>query len=95
MQRPDIKGPVRAPVDIRVHFVPRPNTSIDVATFKATYGWLGIDITSRLLSHASLSASGLSADNANLPPGDHRVTLSIADSLGQVGSRTFAFSVVA
>jgi hypothetical protein len=95
MRRPDITSPVRVPVSINIQFIPRPNTSIDVATFKATYGWLGIDITRRLLDHASLTPAGLSADNARLPPGEHRVTLSVADTLGQVGSRTFEFTVVA
>jgi hypothetical protein len=95
MRRPDITSPVRVPVDINVQFIPRPNTNIDVATFKATYGWLGIDITRRLLDHASLTPAGLSANNAQLPPGGHRVTLSVADTLGQVGSRTFEFTVLA
>jgi hypothetical protein len=95
MVRPDISTPVRVPVSLLIQFVCQPGTSADLSTFKATYGWLNIDITKRLLDHATLSASGLSADNANMPPGDHKVTLSIADSLGHVGSRIFSFTVIA
>jgi hypothetical protein len=95
MVRPDIFTPVRVPVSLLIQFVTQPGTSIDSSTFKATYGWLNIDITKRLLDHATLSASGLSADNASIPPGVHRVTLSVADSLGHVGSRVFSFTVIA
>jgi hypothetical protein len=64
MVRPDISTPVRVPVSLLIQFVTQPGTSVDSSTFKATYGWLNIDITKRLLDHATLSASGLSADNA-------------------------------
>jgi hypothetical protein len=62
-------------------------------TLSATYGWLGINITQRLLDHAVKTPNGLAADNVELPPGDHRVTLSIADMSGKTASRTFRFSV--
>jgi hypothetical protein len=62
-------------------------------TFNATYGWLGINITQRLLAHAVTTPNGLSAENVELPPGDHRVKLSIAGTSGKMASRTFRFSV--
>lgn len=37
--------------------------------------------------------NGLVAENVDLPPGDHKVTLSIADNSGNTASRTFQFSV--
>lgn len=63
-------------------------------TFNARYGWLGIDITRRLLDHAATTANGLVAADVELPLGSHRVTLSIADTSGKSASRTFRFSVV-
>jgi hypothetical protein len=93
MDQPDISKPVSAPVNLRVRFVAQPGASVNLSTFKATYGWLDIDITKRILEHATLSKSGLSADNASIPPGDHRVTLSISDTTGQGGSRLFKFTV--
>jgi hypothetical protein len=91
--RPDISKPVRNPVTIDVRFSAGPGRAIDMRTFRATYGWLGIDITRRLLEHAIKTPNSLSAKNVNLPPGDHRVTLSIADTFGKAASRTFRFSV--
>jgi hypothetical protein len=93
MANPDVTRPVRYPINLRIQFVAQPGTSLDLATFKATYGYFDLDITRRILGHAKLSAAGLAADNAEIPPGDHRVTLSIADNLGQIGSRVFAFTV--
>jgi hypothetical protein len=91
--RPDISGPIQNPVTIEVQFSPGPGRAIDMRTFNATYGWLGINITGRLLEHAVTTPNGLSAANVELPPGDHRVTLSIADTSGKTASRTLRFSV--
>jgi hypothetical protein len=62
-------------------------------TFNVTYGWLGINITRRVLEHAVTTPHGLSAENVDLPAGDHRVTVSIADMSGKTASKTFRFSV--
>ena len=92
--RPDVSGPVRNPVTIEVRFRAGASHAIDMRTFNATYGRLGINITSRLLEHAVTTPDGLSAANVELPTGSHRVTLSIADTSGKTASRTFRFSVV-
>jgi hypothetical protein len=91
--RPDISGAVQNPVTIEVRFRPGSGETIDMRTFNATYGRLGINITGRLLAHAVTTPNGLSADNVELPSGNHRVTLSIADTSGKRASRTFRFSV--
>jgi hypothetical protein len=91
--RPDISGPVRNPVTIEVHFTASVGQTIDMRTFNTTYGRLGIDITGRLLEHAVATPNGLTADNVELPSGNHRVTLSVADTSGKKASRTFRFSV--
>ena len=91
--RPDISAPIKNPVTIEARFRAGPGASIDMGSFKAVYGWLGINITSRLLEHASKTPNGLVAENIDIPSGDHKVTLSIADSNGKTASRTFQFSV--
>jgi hypothetical protein len=65
-----------------------------MSTFPARYGWLGIDITARLLEHATETADSLSAINVDLPSGDHSITVSISDSAGRTGSRVLRLSVV-
>jgi hypothetical protein len=84
---------IRTPVSIHLRFLPQRGAAIDLASFRATYGWLGIDITSRIIEHAQINASGLVANNAEIPSGHHKVTLQIADNLHRVGSRVFEFTV--
>lgn len=91
--RPDISQPVRNPVTIEVQFTPGPGSSIDMRSFNATYGRLGINITQRLLDHAVRTPGGLSAVDVELPSGSHRVTLSVADTSGRSASKTISFSV--
>jgi hypothetical protein len=91
--RPDISRPIRNPVTIEVQFTPGPGSAVDMTSFNATYGRLGINITRRLLDHAVAGPNGLAAADVELPSGDHRVTLSIADTSGRTASKTIRFSV--
>jgi hypothetical protein len=91
--RPDISRPLQNPVTIEVRFTAGPGRQIAMHSFRATYGLLGINITNRLLQHAVKGPNSLSAANVNLPQGNHRITLSIADNVGKTASRTFRFSV--
>src|SRR5215475_6348672 len=90
---PDISRPIRNPATIELRFGAGPGQSIDMRSFNATYGWLGINITRRLLDHATATPNGLSARDVELPVGNHRVTMSIADTSGKTASRTFQFTV--
>jgi hypothetical protein len=94
VDQPDQTNAIRVPVNIRIRFRPQGGAVIDLASFRATYGWLGIDITSRIIEHAQINASGLFANNAEMPTGHHKVTLQIADNMRRVGSRVFEFTVV-
>src|SRR5271169_4296900 len=55
-------GDVRRSVQRRAGRHDRP------ADLPGKYGWLGIDITGRLLEHATETAGGLSAENVDRPP---------------------------
>jgi hypothetical protein len=94
VKQPDETQPIQTPVTIRILFHPQSGATIDLPSFKVTYGFLGLDITDRIKQHAGLSPTGLSADNAQLPSGHYRVTLQIADNLHRVASRTLDFTVV-
>jgi hypothetical protein len=96
VKQPDISKPVKAPVSIKILFNPQIGAAINPKSFRATYGWLGIDITDRILAHAQINSSGLTADNADIPPGQYRVTLQIADNQNppRVGVQTISFTVV-
>ena len=89
---PDVSKPIRSPVKIRIRFLAPQGASINPASFRATYGWF--NITDRLVANAKIDASGISADNAEIPAGDYKVTLQIEDDQGRVGTHAFEFRVV-
>jgi len=94
VSQPDATKPIKPPVTIRIRFRPKEGATIDPTSFRATYGSLGIDITNRIMQHAHVSASGLVANNADVPAGHHSVTLQIADNMHRVAIRTFEFTVL-
>lgn len=89
----DISQPIQNPITIELRFASGSGPAIDMQTFRATYGWLGINITSRLLEHATKQPDSLLAENVDLPTGDHRVTVSIANTAGKTASKTFRFTI--
>ncbi|MGH6813913.1 MAG: hypothetical protein ACREDM_16790 [Methylocella sp.] len=94
VNQPDVTKPIKPPVTIRIRFRPKEGATIDLTSFRVTYGSLGVDITKRIIEHAHVSASGLLANNADVPAGHHTVTLQIADNMHRVGVRTFDFTVL-
>ena len=69
--RPDPAKPISGPVTIQIAFRTQPGASILPSTFEATYGFLGLDITARLLQHAKLSPQGITAEDVSIPSGRH------------------------
>jgi hypothetical protein len=94
IEEPDSGKPIKSPVTIRVRFLPQSGAKIDPSSFQARYGLLGIDITSRIIANAKLDASGLVAEHANIPAGQYRVTLQIADNFHRIGTRVINFRVL-
>ena len=92
--RPETAGPLRNPVSLELRFETASGVGIDMDSVRATYGWFGIDITGRLLAHATRTGNTLSVENVDMPLGRHKVTISVADTSGRVGSRTFRISIV-
>jgi len=95
VEEPNPKQQITPPITLRITFRAQDGATIDPTTFRATYGWLGIDITNHIVANAKVSASGLVAKNASVPAGSYRVTLRIADNRHRVGTHTFAFTVEA
>ncbi|MCP3395303.1 hypothetical protein NLM27_41970 [Bradyrhizobium sp. CCGB12] len=93
VESPNIDNPVKTPVSIRLRFTPQPGATIDPKSFQAKYGWF--DITKQIVANAKVDATGLTADNAQIPPGRYRVTLQVADTSGHVGKKVIEFTVVA
>jgi len=94
--KPDARAPIQAPVDIDMHFQAAQGASVNVKTLRILYGWLGLDITQRILTApgVQVSAAGLRASGARLPSGSHKLVVELADNLGRTARQPFEFTVL-
>lgn len=90
---PKLPGEVASPTPIELRFTPAGTSTIKPESFRALYGTFGIDITSRIVGVAQVTAAGIQVKEANLPKGKHRIQLLLEDSEGRVGSRWMEFQV--
>jgi len=93
--KPDRGQPIRPPVDIDVRFSAAEGSTISVASLRILYGFLGLDITQRILAApgVQVSAGGLRASGARLPSGSHKLLIEIADNYGRTGRQLLEFTV--
>jgi hypothetical protein len=89
----DLSRPVHNPVTVDVRINTQPDTRADMRTLRVRYGWLRIDITNRILRHATVTANRVTATDVDIPRGRHRLTVSVADTDGRTGSRQFTVSI--
>jgi hypothetical protein len=85
---------ITVPVSIDIRFTPQEGRQVDVNSLHVLYGWLEIDITDRIRKYCEVTAVGIKANKAKLPPGSHRLTVKIADTNGLVGSKDLFYHVV-
>jgi hypothetical protein len=93
--RPDHTAPIHPPVDIEVRFKAAQGATVNVKTLKITYGWMNFDVTERILSAPGVQVSpdGLKANGAQLPPGNHKLVIAVADNYGRTGRQPVEFTV--
>jgi hypothetical protein len=91
--RPGEGSKFKAPIDIELKFEAADGAEIDLGTLKITYGSLGIDVTERVTEHATITETGLVSENAELPAGRHKLTVTISDTAGRVGRKRFKFEI--
>lgn len=82
---PRIDGPTRPPLDVRVEARPRNGLAIDRGSLKVRYGFLRLDVTSRLLPYGQWQGNAFVVTGAQVPAGNHTFYVAIADSAGHVG----------
>jgi len=83
---------VKSPTRIELLFKPK-DGAVNLATFKVHYGKARFDITSRILRKAKLGANSILIEEAELPEGEHRFAISIADVQGRMSSQEFMVRV--
>lgn len=91
--RPRLNSPITSPTSIQLVFMASAPAAVRMESFKVFYGRLGLDITQRLITAASITPEGIQVKEANLPKGKHRMLLSIEDNLGRQGQRQLDFEV--
>lgn len=80
-----------SPVEIVVRFGPRAE-AVDVSSLKVVLlKIIAIDITDRVRPYAM--PSGIDVKEAKIPPGIHRVRISVADTKGGTSTRDLSFTV--
>ncbi len=83
---------VKSPTRIELLFKPK-DGAVNIATLKVHYGKARFDITSRILRKAKLGANSILIEEAELPEGEHRFAISIADVQGRMSSQEFMVRV--
>lgn len=90
-------GTYLSPIGIEISFEPEQGTTVDLETLKVTVlsktavGVFELDITEDIADYAS--QNGINAPKAEIPAGEHLVTIQIADSEKRVAERQLAITV--
>lgn len=84
---PEAGAQTKGPFDFKVDFEPRGGATIDKSSVKVTYMKSPtVDLTPRLKT--SVSDTGIDMKNAEIPPGEHQVKISVKDTDGREASTT-------
>ena len=83
---------VKSPARIELLFKPK-DGAVNLSSFKVHYGKARFDITSRILRKAKIGANSILIEEAELPEGEHRFAISIADIQGRMSSQEFMVRV--
>jgi hypothetical protein len=83
-----------SPVDFDIRFQTKPPAAIDPTSIRVLYGFLRLDITSRIKEFGGeISARGITLIKAPLQPDSYLVTIEVANSQGRKTRRTVRFDV--
>ncbi len=76
-------GTLKSPIRIELAFEPLGETRIDPSTLKVLYGMLRIDLTRKIRENARVTDKGVLAEEAKIPPGNHRLIVQVSDVAGR------------
>jgi len=79
---PRIDAPTKPPFNVRVEVKPFGNFGVDYKSLKIRYGWMGLDVTARMLQYGKWQGNAFIVSGAVAPAGTHNFKVSIADTAG-------------
>jgi len=79
---PRIDAPTKPPFNVRVEVKPVGNLGVDYKSLKIRYGWMGLDVTARMLQYGKWQGNAFIVSGAVAPAGTHNFKVSIADTAG-------------
>ena len=79
---PRIDQPTKPPFNVRVEVIPKGNWGVNRQSLKIRYGWIGLDVTARMLQYGQWQGNAFIVSGAAAPAGTHNFKVSIADSAG-------------
>ncbi|MEM9628344.1 MAG: hypothetical protein AAGA21_19085 [Pseudomonadota bacterium] len=94
---PENGGIYTSPIGIEIAFASKDGASIDLSTLKVTVvsttvaGVFELDITEDIIDYAS--EEGIKAPSAEIPAGEHVVTVQVADSEKRLAERQLSITV--
>jgi hypothetical protein len=89
---PQGAGMIQSPFNLRLRFESRGGATINVDSVLVTYRRIpAIDLTQRIRQF--IRPDGIVVENANVPPGVHRIRVDVRDSQGRTGLADFIFTV--
>lgn len=84
---------LKSPFNFKVAFEPRGGAQVDVDSVKVTYlKTPSVDLLDRV--KVGLSAKGIELNEAEAPPGEHQIRISLQDSDGRQSSTVINFTVL-
>lgn len=85
--------PIATPMRIELSFTAAPGAEIDPSSFRVHYGSLRLDLTARIVARVPVTRTGLAIDQVEIPRGQHRLLLRIADDHARIGETELRFTV--
>jgi hypothetical protein len=80
------------PIHVSIRFTPR-SEPVDLASLKVTLvKFIAIDITDRIRPY--VTPEGIQVNEAKIPPGKHRVRITLADKAGEFSMKEVFFEVL-
>lgn len=89
---PEPDTPVKGPVNLKLSFEGRGGEKIDPGTVKVTYMKTPmVDLTPRVQS--AISTTGIDLKQADMPPGEHTLRITVKDTAGRETNSTMKLVV--